>query len=138
MKPPSSSCGGSLRWPTAQFVLDIMGRPAAERAQLLQQYESDLRALLDHYSKRENVPKEAITWANEALESVKELNRIANERAAALEGFGSKFKRIWEMFNEPVNTRENVRKYLGRDAHRGGAGARISPSGPSPPAGHRP
>ncbi len=42
-----------------QFVLDIMGRPAAERAQLLQQYESDLRALLDHYSKRENVPKEA-------------------------------------------------------------------------------
>ena len=96
-----------------EFVLDIMGRPAAERAQLLQQYESDLRALLDHYSKKANVPKEAIQWANEALDSVKELNRIANERAAALEGFGTKFRRIWEMFNEPANTRENVRKFLG-------------------------
>ena len=96
-----------------EFVLDIMGRPPAERARLLQQYESDLRAILDHYSKKANVPKEAITWANEALESVKELNRIANERAAALEGFGTKFRRIWEMFNEPANTRENVRKFLG-------------------------
>ncbi len=96
-----------------EFVLDVMGRPAAERARLLQQYESDLRALLDHYSKKKNVPREAIQWANEALESVKELNRVANERAAALEGFGTKIRRVWEMFNEPVNTRENVRKLLG-------------------------
>jgi hypothetical protein len=96
-----------------EFVLDIMGRPAAERGRLLQQYESDLRALLDHYSKRQNVPQEAMAWANDALESVKELNRIANERAAALEGFGTKFKRLWGMFNEPANTRENVRKILG-------------------------
>ena len=96
-----------------EFVLDVMGRPPAERARLLQQYESDLRALLDHYSKKKNVPKEAIQWANEALESVKELNRISNERSAALEGFGTKIRRVWEMFNEPVNTRENVRKLLG-------------------------
>ena len=75
-----------------EFVLDVMGRPPAERARLLQQYESDLRAILDHYSKKANVPKEAITWANEALDSVKELNRIANERAAALEGFGTKIQ----------------------------------------------
>ena len=96
-----------------EFVLDVMGRPPAERARLLQQYESDLRALLDHYSKKKNVPKEAIQWANEALDSVKELNRISNERSAALEGFSTKIRRVWEMFNEPVNTRENVRKLLG-------------------------
>jgi len=96
-----------------EFVLDVMGRPPAERARLLQQYESDLRALLDHYSKKKNVPREAIQWANEALDSVKELNRISNERSAALEGFGTKIRRVWDMFNEPVNTRENVRKLLG-------------------------
>ena len=74
--------------------------------------EAELRRVLEHYKKR-GAPAETLAWAERAADSTKELARINQENAKAMEGVGAKLIRIYEMFNNPVNTRERVKSILG-------------------------
>jgi len=95
-----------------KFVFDVIRLPAAERARAIAEYEADLKAVLEHYSKNPNVPPDNLEWAREGLRSVEQLRELGQRRPSQMEFLGQKFTKLMEFMNRPVATRQQVRGFL--------------------------